>query len=118
MNDQLLAELRAQYPFDQWEESGLDQYTPQACAAFTAVFDHLLERLQTLGENASESQKIAAFKEAIEATNTLNEEDDSLIETGEREQLCELCNIIATAVGIDPEKYGGGEGPASEWRDW
>ncbi len=118
MDDRLIAELRAQYPFEQWEDSGMEQYTPQACAAFTAVFDHLLDRLKVLGESATEEQKIAAFQEAIEATNALNEEDESLIETGEREQLCELCNIIATAVGIDPEKYGDGEGPASEWRDW
>jgi hypothetical protein len=42
----------------------------------------------------------------------------NLIETGEREQLSELCNGIARAAGLDPTKYGGGEGPASEWRDW
>ncbi len=118
MNEQQIAELREQYPFEQWENSGMEQYTPQACAAFTSVFDQLLDRLKVLGENASEKAKMAAFQEAIEATNALNEEDESLIETGEREQLCELCNLIATAAGIDPQKYGDGEGPASEWRDW
>jgi len=29
-----------------------------------------------------------------------------------------LFNQIAIQAGIDPEKYGDGEGPASEWRDW
>jgi hypothetical protein len=71
-----------------------------------------------LGEAASESDKLEVFHEAIVATNALNETDDSLIETGEREDLCELCNIIAVAAGLNPEDYGDGEGPASEWRDW
>jgi hypothetical protein len=48
----------------------------------------------------------------------MNRKDPTLIETDEREQLCELCNVVATAAGLDPKKYGGGEGPASEWRDW
>jgi hypothetical protein len=41
-----------------------------------------------------------------------------MIETGEREELCELFNLMAVDCGIDPGKYGGGEGLASEWRDW
>ena len=121
MTEQQGAEIRARYPFKRWEESaqhGLDQYTPEACAKFVAIFDQLLKRLAEIGASAAESEKIEAFKEAIAATNELNEEDESLIETGEREDLCELCNVIARAVGIDPEKYGDGEGPASEWRDW
>jgi hypothetical protein len=122
VNQQLVTSLRSEYPFDRWAKNGRDfgmeQYTDEACAAFAAVFDHLLEKLVALGEAAPEPAKLAAFKEAVEALNALNEEDSSLIETGEREDLCELCNKIATAAGMDPEKYGGGEGPASEWRDW
>ena len=41
-----------------------------------------------------------------------------MIETGEREELCELFNSIAADCGIDPGQYGHGEGLASEWRDW
>ncbi len=121
MTERQGTEIRALYPFTRWEESaqhGLHQYTPEACAKFVTIFDQLLERLAELGPSAAESEKIEAFKEAITATNELNEEDESLIETGEREDLCELCNVIARTVGIDPEKYGAGEGPASEWRDW
>lgn len=113
-----LNETKHRYPFARWQDSGLEQYTPEACASFVAVFDALVARLASTGEDAPESQKIAAFEAAVQALNKLNEEDVSLIETGEREDLCELCNLIATAAGIDPTKYGDGEGPASEWRDW
>jgi hypothetical protein len=120
MSDYLtrLNDTKSSYPFARWQSSGLEQYTPEACASFVAVFDGLIAQLAALGESATESQKIGAFKTAIEALNTINEQDESLIETGEREDLCELCNIIATAVGIDHTKYGEGEGPATEWRDW
>ncbi len=113
-----LSAVKERYPFGRWADSGLDQYTDEACASFAAVFDELIEKLAALGEFAPEEQKIAAFKSAVEALNGLNEADPSLIETGEREDLCELFNIVATAAGLDPAKYGDGEGPASEWRDW
>jgi hypothetical protein len=113
-----LTVTKEHYPFAGWAESGLEQYTDEACASFVAVFDQLIQKLAALGERAPEQEKLAIFQEAVEALNALNEEDESLIETGEREDLCELCNVIATAAGIDPSKYGDGEGPASEWRDW
>jgi hypothetical protein len=84
---------------------------------FAAVFNRLIERLAALGEQALESDKIAAIGQAVEALNALNEKNEVLIETDEREDLCKLCNIIATAAGMDPSKYGDGEGPANEWRD-
>jgi len=113
-----LAATKSTHPFKRWAESGLGQYTAEACASFARVFDDLIGQLIALGEHAAEEKKIAAFQKAVEALNAMNEEDDSLIETGEREDLCDLCNAVATAAGIDPAKYGGGEGPASEWRDW
>jgi hypothetical protein len=41
-----------------------------------------------------------------------------LIETGEREDLCELIDQITIAAGMDPKNYGDGEGIADEWRNW
>ena len=113
-----LTATKSSYPFIRWRNSGLEQYTEKACASFATVFDQLIERLATLGENASEESKLVCFKQAVEALNALNEIDESLIETGEREDLCKLCNIVAVAAGLDPAKYGDGEGPATEWRDW
>ena len=71
-----------------------------------------------MGVHAPEGKKIEAFRAAVIALNALNESDQSLIDTIAREDLCELCNVIATSAGIDPSDYGDGEGPASEWRDW
>lgn len=113
-----LNSAKEHYPFGQWAESGLEQYTDEACASFAAVFDQLIEKLAALGESSPEENKIKAFQEAVEALNALNAADETLIETGEREDLCGLCNAVATAAGIDPGKYGNGEGPASEWREW
>lgn len=112
-----LQSVKAHYPFTSWRESGLEQYTDEACSAFSRIFDRLIEGLVRLGPEADEPSKLELFQEAIESTNALNEEDESLIETGEREDLCELTNRIAVAAGIDPSMYGDGEGPASEWRD-
>lgn len=36
----------------------------------------------------------------------------------QKSDIGELCNVIAEAARIDYTKYGEGEGPASEWRDW
>lgn len=113
-----LSVIRASYPFSRWAQSGLEQYTDKACASFVKIFDSLIDELAIHGDQASEDEKLAAFQKAVEALNKLNEKDDSLIETGEREDLCELCNRIAVAAGLDPLKYGDGEGPASNWRDW
>jgi hypothetical protein len=113
-----LQATKAHYPFARWAASGLEQYTDHACASFVRVFDNLIAKLISVGEMASEQEKLDAFHEAVDALNKLNDEDLSLIETGEREDLCDLCNVVASAAGLDPSKYGAGEGPASEWRDW
>jgi hypothetical protein len=121
MPSSYLSQLNAtkdQYPFPQWAESGLEQYTEEACEAFTRIFDTLIEQLAALGATAPATAKLEAFRQAVVAINELYETDDSLIETSEREELCELCNVIAVAAGMNPKDYGDGEGPASEWRDW
>jgi len=109
------------YPFDRWRESyndGLTQYTKENCEKIKKVFDDLINSLAELGKNGSEEQKKELFKIAIIKTNKLNDEIEDLIETGEREDLCELTNKITIACGLDPNKYGDGEGLASEWREW
>jgi len=106
------------YPFPRWQQSGLAQYSEEACGAFAAVFDRLIQELVRAGEGASEQTKRDLFHQAVDALNALNEQDESLIETAEREDLCELVNRITVACGLDPSQYGVGEGLASEWREW
>ena len=117
-----LLEVKGNYPFDDWQtykDNGLEQYTKENCEAARRILDTLLSNLIALGEDAQEENKIQNFQVAVESLNSLNDKTDgSLIETGEREELCELFNLIAVKAGIDPSIYGDGEGPASEWRDW
>jgi hypothetical protein len=117
-----LLEIKENYPFIRWQtykDNGLEQYTKENCEAAKHILDTLLSNLVALGEDARERDKIQKFQVAVEFLNSLNDETDgSLIETDEREELCELLNMIAAKAGIDPNKYGDGEGPASEWRDW
>jgi hypothetical protein len=106
------------YPFATWRESfddGLEQYNQENCEEAKAIFDTLISDLITLGEQAPEKEEIALFQKAIEATNELEE---NIIETTEREDLCELTNSITIACGLNPVEYGDGEGLASEWREW
>lgn len=106
------------YPFPEWAQWGIEQHTDHALDLFASVFDRLIERLADMDDTVPENDKLAAFREAVVALNALNEANEILIETDEREDLCELFNVIATAAGIDPSKHGDGEGPASVWRDW
>ena len=117
-----LNEAKKYYPFDKWREAfndGLVQYTKENCNRAKQIFDNLILDLINIGENASEEDKIALFKKAILATNEHDTAcEHRLIETGEREQLCELTDQITIACGLDPSKYGNNEGLASEWREW
>ena len=100
-------------------EHGLEQYTKENCAGAQKIIDDLIARLVAIGETADENAKIKQFEIAVVALNMFNDKADGcFIETGEREDLCPLFDRIAEAAGLDPQKYGGGEGVASEWRDW
>jgi hypothetical protein len=114
---------KVKYPFAKWRRSfaeyGLEQYTEENCNDAKAIFDKLIIDLVALGKQASEEQKVTLFQTAIEDLNALNEEvGEDLIETGEREELCELTDAIGIACGLNPKDYGDGEGLASEWREW
>lgn len=117
-----LEQVKADYPFEAWSErfdSGLEQYTPENIDATKSIVDQLIAILIEVGVDANEAEKVSYFKVAVEALNDLNDElDGELIETEEREELCELFDSIAIAAGIDVSEYGDGDGIASEWRDW
>ena len=107
--------IKQTYPFERmrqyWkqEEGGAEE-----CTALEGLFDQLITSLIASGPTASEAEKIALFETAVEGSN----EYSGVIETSEREDLCELTNTITLACGLNPAEYGGGEGLASEWRDW
>ncbi|MCE3226247.1 MAG: hypothetical protein K0S32_798 [Bacteroidetes bacterium] len=113
--------MKVYYPFETWKTfiNNPPQYTPDNCDKAKEIFDTLISDLIADGENAQEDLKIKRFEKAIHSLNQLNMDcEGTLIETGEREQLCNLTNKITTACGLDPKKYNEGAGLADYWRDW
>lgn len=110
------------YPFSKWRQNytkyGMLQYTEDNCTAAKNIFDTLLEKLIKTGENGSAQKKEKYFEIAILALNELNDLEQSLIETGEREDLCELIDKITLAAGLNPQNYADGAGIADQWREW
>ncbi|AWG23660.1 hypothetical protein FFWV33_13665 [Flavobacterium faecale] len=110
------------YPFEKWREKsskyGLLQYTEDNCTAAKNIFDTLLEKLIKTGENGEIKKKEKYFEIAVLALNELNDVEQGLIETGEREDLCELIDKITIAAGLNPKNYAKGEGIADLWREW
>ena len=94
------------------------EYTEENCNAAKHIFDNLIDDLVKLGKNSKEKDKITLFKKAVISLNQLERKVNGLIETGEREDLCELINQITIASGLNPHDYANGEGLASLWRDW
>ncbi len=126
---ELLENTKQNYPFSRWralyfpdpedvESEGMEQYTEENCDAAKIIFDNLIHGLVNIGEHAAESEKVALFKTAVESLNELGEKVDDLIETGEREDLCDLIDKVTIAAGLNPEDYADGAGIADEWRDW
>lgn len=118
-----LNEIKKSYPFNGWRASffeyDMEQYTEENCNSAKKILDELIQELVIIGKEADKDLKLKKFEKAVQKLNVLNDYiDGSLIETGEREQLCELFDNIGIIVGLNPEDYGDGDGIASEWRDW
>ncbi|EDP96882.1 hypothetical protein U8527_01045 [Kordia algicida OT-1] len=117
-----LLQTKKGYPFESWREAffeyDMEQYTEENCNAAKAIFDNLIAGLLKIGEHGSEKEKLALFETAVNALNSLNDKVEGLIETGEREDLCELIDEITVAAGLNPENYADGEGLADLWREW
>jgi hypothetical protein len=124
-----LESTKKEYFFKEWIEKsipdededipGMEQYSEENCMRAQKIFDDLIEGLILKGENAPESDKVKLFKICVLALNDLDEEiDNGFIETGEREDLCELIDKITIAAGLNPEDYADGEGLSDEWREW
>ena len=111
--DQLNA-VKQQYPFARWRKYWQQPDEQEDCNRIEQAYDQLIARLTELGPDAPEAQKIECFEQAIAVTN----EHAGVIETGEREDLCELTNVVTQACGLQFADYGDGEGLASEWREW
>ncbi len=89
----------------------LDSYLE---ALTEAVEGHDLEDDEDDGQAFNESI-LEAVKTVVQALNVLNEQcEGGLIETDQREQLCDLIQTAASEAGLDTE----GEDITEEWREW
>ena len=122
VNVSKLEKCKSEYPSARWRlnaiEHAMEQYSQENCEAIEMIFDELVADLKLLPDDATAEDKVLLFKYAVLATNTMNTRLDDLIETGEREDLCELMDQISIAAGLEPEELADGEGIASEWREW
>lgn len=119
-SSQLMDEIENIFKF--WQESGVEfqmpQYTAENCLRAKSIIINLVSELEKIGMSASEQSKLEAFESSVRAMNNLNSQIPGLIETGEREELCDLYDEIAKSVNLNPREYGAGDGIATEWRHW
>lgn len=117
-----LEKCRTSFPFSRWRQNGIEydmeDYTQENCEAIELIFDELIADLKILPTDATAEDKVLLFKYAVISTNAMSERVPGLIETGEREDLCELFDQISIAAGLEPKEFADGEGIASEWREW
>lgn len=93
-------------------DPGYSQQDVDKCAAI--LQDYLVTVLRPSAHGDAE-QIMAAVKAVVIALNDLNEDcDHGLIETDQREQLCELIINAAGQAGLEAS----GEDITEEWRDW
>jgi hypothetical protein len=117
--------------FDPDFDAGYTQADIDRCAE---ILDTLLEALTTASEAYASSPAhddedeadgeetelrdesiMQAVKEAVLDLNALNEAcEGGLIETDQREQLCDLIITAATQAGLDTD----GQDITEEWREW
>lgn len=96
------------------EECDGEGYTHEEIQKCEALVHSYLDTLAALAEPDNDAI-MAAVEEVILALNDLNEATDyCLIETGEREALCEVIQTAAEACGLTDAP----EDVTEEWRDW
>ena len=95
-------------------EAGYTQDDIDRCAA---ILDHYLlslSRVRGKGEDRNEAI-MEAVKDTVLELNTLNDNcDGKLIETDQRETLCELLITAAQDAGLESEV----DDITEEWREW
>lgn len=78
-----------------------------------AILDALVAKLDSAAGNAG--CIMSAVQDAVLKLNELSKEVERLIETGQREDLCEFIELAAAAAGLEIEA---GKDITEEWREW
>jgi hypothetical protein len=91
-------------------------YPPDAIQEFRGNFRQTVHKLIALGPKAKTRSILRILQRCIERFNELDEKyHGELIETVEREQICEHFDELVHASGLTGKRY---ENLADRWRDW
>jgi len=97
-------------------EDGLKQYSKKNCKKAELLIINLIDRLEHINSDDLRFRE-NLIRDCVLELNAFNDSlDGSFIETEEREQLCDIFDNIADAVGLDVQSYP--DGIASKWREW
>jgi len=108
-----LEEVKKSYPFETWRgyfNDGMTQYSKENCDRAVEIMDTLIEDLSKVGLRAKEYIKIELIKNAVYAYNLLDGmTGETLIETGQRDELGQLFEKLARIANIDLEQFEYGD---------
>jgi hypothetical protein len=105
------------------EDESDPNYDPEFDAGYTQehidrsneILDAFVSKLEQVSDSNRNTEIMEAVKTAVLELNALNEEcDGSMIETDQREQLCEIIISAAKEAGLVTSEYDITE----EWREW
>lgn len=89
-------------------------YTQAEVDRCSSILDAFLATLAPIDGPGNSAAIMEATERAVLALNDLNDEcDGGLIETDQREQLCEIIILAAKDAGLETD-----EDITEEWRDW
>lgn len=111
MNEYLIGDEEEDEEGDSFD-AGYRKADVERCAA---IVDHYLETLSRLEAGDKGPAIMEAVKDTVLELNKLNDScDGNLIETDQRELLCELIITAAQEAGLETDVYDITE----EWREW
>jgi hypothetical protein len=91
------------------------EYTQEHINRCENLLDNFLTSLETIPATGQQDYILKAVKKAVLSLNKLNNEcDGSLIETTEREQLCDIIIKAAQKAGLESAE----DDITLEWREW
>jgi hypothetical protein len=105
--------IQSELPFDYWPNEGSDDADEGE-----GLFYDLIDQLIAFGQDGDLAAKTEAIQAAVLALNRMHTAHPDLIETEEREDICEMLNEIAAAAGIDVSAYAKEGSIADLWREW
>jgi len=97
---------------------GDDNFTEEGIVAVEDTLRSYAARLASFGPAAPAEKVLEAMKATVRSLNEiggLGGRFEGLIETSEREELCEYLFAMARNAGL---ALAPGEDPTFEWRDW